>query len=386
MTTDIETEQGDAERAPTWIPDPSGTQEADIGTDRATGAASRPSPSMMPRECSYGEADWRVLSRQWFPIVPATSVAGSPVPVTLLDVNLVVYRLAGTIRVALDRCPHRGVPLSMGCIEGDSLICVYHGLHYGPDGRCQKIPAQPDARPPPRFRLRTMPAIERYGLVWTCLNPSEGEPRIPPFPDWNRPGVQSVLLPSVDIAASAGRQVEGFLDVAHFAWIHRESFANRDNSVVPLYKTRSTDYGLQSEYWSTVSNYPRAQQHLAPPGFRWLRLFDVYPPFAAMLTVHFPNEGKMWILNLASPVSARRTRLFVPWARNFDIDASIADIYAFNAQIFAEDQAIVERQEPQELPLQTETELQIAADGSSVAYRRLLREMGLTFVPAPDPA
>jgi vanillate O-demethylase monooxygenase subunit len=191
------------------------------------------------------------------------------------------------------------------------------------------------------------------------------------------------LLPHVDIAASAGRQLEGFLDVAHFAWVHRGTFADPDDTVVPLYNTRSTDYGLQSECWSTVSNYPKAFRHLEPTGFRWLRLFDVYPPFAAMLTIHFPNEGRLWILNLASPVSARRTRLFVPWARNFDIDTSVEDIYAFNAKVFAEDQGIVERQRPEELPLQSDDEPHFAADRTSVAYRRLLKKMGLTFAPVP---
>jgi vanillate O-demethylase monooxygenase subunit len=196
--------------------------------------------------------------------------------------------------------------------------------------------------------------------------------------------MESILLPHVDIAAAAGRQLEGFLDVAHFAWVHRETFADRDNAIVPLYSTRSTQYGLQSEYWSSVSNYPKELRHREPPGFRWLRLFDVYPPFAAMLTIHFPNEERLWILNLASPVSARRTRLFVPWARNFDIGGPIEDIYAFNAKVFAEDQAIVERQQPAELPLELDAEPHFAADRSSVAYRRLLKEMGLTFVPITE--
>jgi len=340
---------------------------------------------MMPRACTFSAADWRILAQQWFPIAAASLVGSTPVAVTLLDVDLVVYRLGNGIRVARDLCPHRGVPLSLGCIEGDDLICAYHGLHFGPDGQCRKIPAQPDVKPPSRLRLTMLRSIERYGLVWTSLEPSEGEPRIPPFPAWNRPGVQSILLPHVDIAASAGRQVEGFLDVAHFAWVHRETFADRDDTIVPPYSTRSTDYGLQAEYWSTVSNFPKALRHLEPTNFRWLRLFDVYPPFTAMLTIHFPNEGRLWILNLASPVSARRTRLFVPWARNFDIDGSVEDVYAFNAKVFAEDQAIVERQDPQELPLQLEIEPHVAADRTSVAYRHLLKGMGLTFPPVLSP-
>ncbi len=337
----------------------------------------------MPRECSFSASDWTILARQWFPVAAAASVGAAPLPVTLLDVGLVVYRLAGAIRIARDRCPHRGAPLSMGCVAGDDLICVYHGLHFGADGQCRKIPSQPEVKPPSRFGLTMFPSIERYGLIWTCLDPS-GDPRIPPFPAWESPGVQSVLLPYVDIAAAAARQIEGFLDVAHFAWVHRETFADPDNAVVPRYETRVTEYGMQAEYWSSVSNYAKSQRHREPPGFRWLRSFDVYPPFAAMLTIHFPDEGRLWILNLASPVSARRTRLFVPWVRNFDIDGPVEEIYAFNAKVFAEDQAIVERQLPAELPLERDAEPHFAADRSSVQYRRLLKDMGLTFIPVSD--
>ncbi len=335
----------------------------------------------IPSKSSFNRSDWQILSRHWFPIARVADIDDKPVAVTLLDVALVVFRSAGELRIALDRCPHRGVPLSMGKLVADDLICAYHGLHYGPDGRCRRIPAQPNAKPTSQFNLTMFPSIERYGLLWTCLAPATDIPQIPPFEAWDSPEYLAVPLPPVDIAASPGRQVEGFIDVAHFAWVHTETFADTDHSEVPVYETRSTDYGLRSEYLSDVSNYPKSLRHLAPADFRWLRVFDIYAPFAANLTIHFPAGGRLCILNLASPVSARQTRLFVPWARNFELDTPIAEIHAFNAKIFAEDRAIVERQIPVELPLEHNAEPHIAADQTSVAYRRLLRSMGLTFMP-----
>lgn len=175
---------------------------------------------------------------------------------------------------------------------------------------------------------------------------------------------------------------EGFVDVAHFAFIHHEAFADRNNPVAPAYDTVITDAGLRTEYWSNVSNDPKGLQHLAPPDFRWLRVFEVFPPFVAQLTVHFPNDGLLNILNIASPVSARKTRLFVPITRNFDKSGSLEDFYAFNAQVFAEDQAIVEQQKPEDLPLDASAEAHFAADRTSAGYRRLLRQMGLTMAYA----
>ena len=347
-------------------------------------AAAQPqglSQDFLPRNCSFIASDWAILARHWYPVARIVDVGPKPMAVSLLDVALVIYRSSAGIGVARDLCPHRGVPLSMGTVDGDELTCAYHGLRYGPDGRCRYIPAHPELKPSEKFRLTVFPVLERYGLIWICLRPDGSEPVLPPFPAWTDPDYQPILPPFVDIAGSPGRQVEGFIDVAHFAFIHDQAFADRDNPLVPSYETVSTATSVHSKYWSNVSNYPKALQHLAPPEFRWLREFDVYPPFTARLTVHFPDEQRLQILNAASPVSANKTRLFVPLVRNFDTAGSLDDVYAFNAQVFAEDQAIIERQWPEELPLDLDAEAHFAADRSSVAYRRLLRSMGLKLSP-----
>jgi vanillate O-demethylase monooxygenase subunit len=332
-------------------------------------------PLPPPAGCTFNAEDWRVLSQHWYPVARAQDLGDKPVAVTLLDTPLVVYRTPQGVHVARDQCAHRGVPLSRGWVEGEELICRYHGLRYGPDGQCRHIPAHPEIKVSSRFRVPVFPVAERYGLVWTRLNAGDTQP--PPFPVWEDAAYQTILPPFVDIAGSAGRQVEGFVDVAHFAWIHHEAFADRNDQVVPDYTTAITDFGLRTEYWSTVNNYPKGLEHLAPPGFRWLRAFEIYLPYTARLTVHFPNDGRLCILNAASPVSARKTRLFVPIARNFDREGPLEPVYAFNAQIFAEDQAIIECQQPAELPLDPQAEAHFPADRTSTAYRRLLAGMGL---------
>ncbi len=182
----------------------------------------------------------------------------------------------------------------------------------------------------------------------------------------------------MDIGGSSGRQLEGFIDVAHFAWVHHNAFANRDNPIVPKYHTERTDYGLKTVYISNVSNYPHELKHLEPEGFLWKRTFDVYPPFSAVLTVDFPEGGVLKILNACCPISSNKTRLFVPLTRNFDQTGDLEKVYAFNAQIFAEDQDMVESQKPEELPLDLMMEAHFEADRSSTTYRRILAEWGLS--------
>lgn len=329
----------------------------------------------IPKDCTFSAEDWTVLSQYWFPIATVTEVKEKPISVKLLDINLVVYRAKEKIIVARDLCLHRGVPLSMGWVEGDDIVCPYHGFHYGPEGNCTLIPAHPEARISPRLCLTIYPSVERYGLVWTSVLGEEVN--IPPLRVWDDDEYVNILPPYIDIAGSAGRQMEGFLDVSHFAWVHSESFADRNNAFVPSYKVEKTDYGLHAEYISAVSNYGKGKQYIEPQGFKWLRVFDVYPPFAACLTVHFPNNGKLFILNCASPVSARKTRMFSPMARNFDKDAPLEETYQFNLQIFNEDRLMVENQKPEDLPLDLQMEPHIAADMTSIHYRMLLSQIGL---------
>lgn len=58
----------------------------------------------------------------------------------------------------LDRCPHRFAYLSKGRRIGDEVECVYHGLRFGPDGRCTHSPYQDG--PPPEADVQTFPLVE----------------------------------------------------------------------------------------------------------------------------------------------------------------------------------------------------------------------------------
>jgi phenylpropionate dioxygenase-like ring-hydroxylating dioxygenase large terminal subunit len=93
--------------------------------------------SGLPRDCTFTETDWRALAPFWYPVASSHEVTDKPVPVRLLDQRVVVYRLSdGAVCAAKDICFHRGVPLSLGHIEGDEIICKYHGLRYDREGKC----------------------------------------------------------------------------------------------------------------------------------------------------------------------------------------------------------------------------------------------------------
>ena len=329
-----------------------------------------------PRNCTFSTSDWDAIAPFWFPVAFSHDVTTRPIAATLLDQRLVLWRTSQGVSVANDICLHRGVPMSMGHIKNDQLICKYHGFHYDAKGLCTLIPANPEATISRRLCLKTYPVREAYGLVWTTL--TGGDTPLPHLPEWEDDAYQTILPDSMDINAAIGRQMEGFLDVAHFAWVHHEAFASRDNPEVPPYTVTPTPHGLRAEYTSTVSNFPKALQHRAPADFQWLRVFDVFFPFAAILRVHFPAGGRLCILNAPSPISARKTRLFSPLCRNFDQDQPLEPIYEFNRQIFSEDKEVVEAQYPEDLPLDLSAEYHIPADKTSIAYRKGLAALGLS--------
>jgi phenylpropionate dioxygenase-like ring-hydroxylating dioxygenase large terminal subunit len=333
-------------------------------------------PRTLPPRCTFNETDWRVLSRHWFPVAYAKDVRDKPLAVRSLDENLVVWRVRdASVSIARDLCLHRGVPLSLGWVEGNELVCKYHGFRYASSGQCVKIPAHPTAAIPPKLCLPTHPVREAYGLIWTQIIADSSAP-FPDFHEWDDPDYVQILPNSVSLNSSAGRQVEGFLDVSHFATVHAPSFGEADNPVVPNYPVEPTPNGFRADYVSTVSNYAHGSKHLASADFKWRRLFEVWLPFTAKLTVFFP-EGQLHILNAASPVSAKEAIVFVPVCRNFDKSSPLEDTLDFNHQVFAEDKELVESQCPEELPIDLLSEVHIRADKSSITYRQGLARMGL---------
>jgi phenylpropionate dioxygenase-like ring-hydroxylating dioxygenase large terminal subunit len=330
----------------------------------------------LPRDCTFGESDWRALAPFWYPIAFSREVADKPFAAKLLDERLVAFRINGQVTVARDLCLHRGAPLSSGKIEGDQIVCGYHGFRYNSKGQCVCIPAHPGAAIPPKLKVQTFPVQEKYGLVWTRLVDNGPSP-FPEFKEWDDANYLRVLPNSVDLDAAAGRQMEGFLDVSHFAFIHVKTFGELDNPEVPTYPVELTSAGFRADYISSVSNYSLDFKHLNPPGFKWRRLFEVWLPFTAKLTVFFPNDGQLHIMNAVLPVSARKSRVFVPICRNFDKDAPLQPTLDFNHQVFVEDKAIVEQQFPEDLPINLQEEVHIRADKSSITYRQGLAKLGL---------
>lgn len=176
----------------------------------------------LPSNCTFSWQDWPVLARHWFPVARVDAVLAKPRQVTLLDLRLAIYRMPDGIRIGRDVCPHRGLPLSSGRIEGDELVCAYHGLRFGPDGQCRKAPEKLALKAVECFSITLFPAVERRGLVWTCLIPL-GEPEIPETPS-------SAEVFDADVSASPIQlQIEAWMNTAKFGFSGSEIAIESDH-------------------------------------------------------------------------------------------------------------------------------------------------------------
>lgn len=60
-----------------------------------------------------------------------------------------VFNLNGSFYAAKNTCPHEGAPLSSGCLEGENIICSWHGaVFHVPSGKTMEPPAGEHMGPP----------------------------------------------------------------------------------------------------------------------------------------------------------------------------------------------------------------------------------------------
>jgi len=331
-----------------------------------------------PRNCTFSRGDWAVLAACWHPVAYSSEVlAGKITPATLLDCRLIVYRTSEGVRAAADLCIHRGAALSRGWMEGDEVVCGYHGFRYRPDGSCTRVPAQPGVRVPSRICLQTYPATERFGLVWVLLAGSDPTLPLPAWPELEHAGLRRIPLPRQLWRTSASRHVENFNDVAHLSWLHADTFGNRDKPEVDAYEVRETPGCLhfRTPYEGKYMGDAGSAQSREPE--RIVYAFDLTLPFATRLAIEFEGPRRYYMFDAASPVSLRETAVFFQVALNYNGDVPDERIIESQERVLNEDRPMFESQHPEELPLDLAEEFHIRADRQSTHYRRALVKLGL---------
>ncbi len=323
----------------------------------------------------------------WHPVARSADLRDAPLAAVLLEDALVLWRDAsGTAHAWADRCPHRGASLSMGRVipvaaapGGARLECPYHAWRFDADARCAEIPALPGFAPPEGHRACAYEAAERYGLVWVRL--AAGDVAPPAFAAETDSRLRKVLCGPYEVASSAPRVVENFLDMAHFGFVHEGSLGDREHPEIPDYRVEDTPTGMLAtgcRAWQPVSSIH------ATGGAMVDYTYEVVGPYTVVLTKS-PEAAAVAIAGFresialfACPVGPESCRVWIRMAMT-DFESDDAAMQSFQDAIFAQDLPVVESQRPRRLPLDPRAELHCAPDKASAAYRRYLRRAGIVF-------
>lgn len=281
-------------------------------------------------------------------------------PVTMLEDRIVIYRDTQGKAVALeDACPHRKLPLSRGTIEGDNVVCGYHGLTFDCTGECVIAPTQLD-NPPRRAAVHSYPAEDRWGFLWLWIGDPEkaDATTIIDIPNFDNPDWGKTPKGGMSMACHYLYIVDNLLDPSHVAWVHLTSFAGAGTDNRPL-DVEEIDEGVIVSRWVLDEAPPPYYKDMLPFGETCDRKQHYecrLPSTAINMSVYTPTgEGGVdkplsenafinISYNFITPVNATTSRYFWFQHRNMhaEDEALSARMFEGAKMAFKEDQDVLE--------------------------------------------
>ena len=163
----------------------------------------------------------------WYAVACGADLAPGDVrPLYYFHEHLVLFRTDdGQAHVTAAFCPHLGAHIGYGGrVEGNAIICPFHGWRFDGEGVCVSVPY---ARAIPRRAangpcLYSYPVEERNRMIWAWHHPR----RVPPLfdlddvpeladPDWSDP-----TRYEWEVDTPIQESGENAVDVAHFVAVH----------------------------------------------------------------------------------------------------------------------------------------------------------------------
>ncbi len=309
----------------------------------------------------------------------------------LLSCPIVFYRETnGQLRALEDRCPHRLLPLSKGKRIGDTIQCGYHGMTFGGDGKCVRVPGQENT--PKSAYVHSYPIEERNGIVWIWMGDPANADRETIFslPFMDDPSWHMHHGGHLEIASHYLNVAENLVDPAHVSFVHPTTLGNAASENVPVHVSTA---GSVISAWRWIRDG-------APIGFfqkfgnftgnvdRW-HYYDLHLPSTAVIDFgsvateeNCPEDERdrgmrIFAIHFVTPVNEHHTVDHWMHLRNHELgrDDVSTDMDAVFNIAFAEDKAILEAVHEQEQRPQTRKPIRIAIDKAPNVYRKRIRDL-----------
>ena len=330
----------------------------------------------------------------WYVACTPDEIDTKPLGRQICGELIVFYRgVDGQVAALEDFCPHRGAKLSLGSVCEGQLVCGYHGLVMGCDGKTVSMPGQRTAGFP---QIRSFPVVERYGFIWVW--PGDAALADPASihhlewadnPDWAYGGGL------YHIRADYRLMVDNLMDLTHETYVHATSIGQKEIDETPVTTKVENGQVVTSRFMDGVMAPPfwRANlrgNHLPDdqPVDRW-QVCRFTPPSHIMIEVgvalagqggyHAPADQKVYsiVVDFITPETETSHWYFWGMARNFNVKdrALTAQIREGQAKVFSEDLAVLEAQQANLALHPARRLLMLNIDAGGVQSRKLLDKM-----------
>jgi len=304
---------------------------------------------------------FRGFANVWSPVIEASRLKDKPLPVVLAGESIVLFRGdGGRIGALVDRCPHRGVALSLGRVCDDGhLECPFHGWRFDVSGANRHVPLNPDAKRD-QLGATALPVRQIGDLIWVFTAPGIEAPFEPVAPEGlTAPGLMRTYIER-QWDCHWTRAMENMLDSPHLPFVHKRTIGR------PLLR-RMTPQSSMDITWQDTANGGRASASLdGADNGAYLEFFQ-----PNMMALNIPIPGKhLRIHALVIPAEEGRTRLMVAGSRDFATAAILNPWFSWmNGKIADEDRAVVESSGRSETP-EPGSERSVATDRATLRFRK----------------
>lgn len=270
----------------------------------------------------------------WYAAAWQHEITQALAPRTVCGKDLVLYRRTdGAVAVLEDACWHRLLPLSMGRLKDDQVVCGYHGLVFDSSGRCTFMPAQETINP--SACVRAFPVVERHRLVWVWPgDPALADPaKIPDF-HWNDgTGWVGEGGTFYSLKCDYRLVVDNLMDLTHETYVHAGSIGDEAITRAPFEVTHTDRTVTMARWMEGIAPPPFWAKQLGKPGLadRWqIITFQAPSTIAGDVGVTVAGTGARdgdrsqgvngFFLAAITPESETSCHYFWNFVRNFKTD------------------------------------------------------------------
>ena len=239
---------------------------------------------------------------------------------------------SGKVNAIENRCPHRQLRLSSGIVEGEEIICQYHGWNFDGCGKCTGISHElgkgRGRGDLPNIKINSYPVQEKYGLIWVF----PGDPDLaetvpmPAIPQLDQETPWEFIPIDVKLEAHYSMMLENVCDFNH-AFLHRKfkPFTNphlkdywrkgdtitmeyeTDMSQSSAVKTAGEKKGAGLEDMTLWYQYPYQGSNTADKYLHWLFMTPIDEGHTRCFFVFLLGPLEIPFINMPVPKFLRKT-------------------------------------------------------------------------------